>query len=286
MMSGNTRERRTKILAEIKTIGGLPSIAVKVRQMAADPEVDFKQLGEVIGYDPSITANILGVANMGRAADAGHIYSIKDAIVRLGTRRVLKIVIGLALAPVMKTSVEGYGMAGGELWKHCVAVAMCAEKLASKTGLQAPEHCFTAGLLHDIGKIAIGSQIAEAEQRAIYDLVEGRKLAYNEAEMQVLGTDHAEIGAEILDRWELPDEFSRAVRHHHEPEKPASDDASVLLIHVADLLCLSAGLGIGSDGLNYKLAGELVEPLKLSHNIIESAVCETTIDLERFDVEA
>ena len=282
--NSNVESRREEMLSKVHTAGSLPAIAMKVRQMAADPEVDFKKLAELIRYDPSITANILGVANMGRATGGEQVYSVKAAIVRLGTRRIMKIVLGLAMAPVLNSKVDGYGMASGELWKHCVGVAICAEKLAVKLRMKAPEYCFTAGLLHDIGKVVIGSQLKDEEQEKIAKLVEKEGMAYNEAEQAVLGIDHAEIGTHLIENWQLPEEYSLAVRYHHEPDKVEVDDPAVPLIHVADLLCLSAGVGMGSDGLNYKSAANIVEDLNLTHQIIESAVCETMFDLSEFEL--
>ena len=114
------------------------------------------------------------------------------------------MVLCMSVAPLVRKPVKGYDMESGGLWHHSIATAICADKLAQILKLDDVEEIFTAGLLHDMGKVLLGTFV-EIDDEPIKDLVNNGNLSFNEAEQAVLGIDHAEAAAELLQSWNLPE---------------------------------------------------------------------------------
>lgn len=244
---------KERILATVKSVPSLPSVVMKLRKYLNDPEVSFDELAQVIQYDPGLTANVLQLANSAYFGWAGTISSVKEAITRLGTNRVFQMVLCMSVAPLVSKPIKGYDINAGALWEHSIAVAVCAEQLALALKMEKSENAFTAGLLHDMGKVVLGTFV-EVDDEPIREIVHSDNLSFDEAEKMVLGIDHAEVAAVLLEDWKLPTDVIEVARWHHQPSKaPELSQPMVDLVHVADILCLNVGWGSGSDGLQYRL---------------------------------
>jgi putative nucleotidyltransferase with HDIG domain len=161
-----------------------------------------------------------------------------------------------------------------------VAVGICTEKIAAKRRLEAEAHAFTAGLLHDVGKVLLGTFV-DVDDGPIKELVELDNLTFNEAERMVLGVDHAEVGAHLLEKWNLPDAVAAVTRWHHEPSRLEGELRDLVdLVHVADVICLDCGWGLGSDGLQYRLDEDAAARLNLRSSDAEEAAAHVLIGLE------
>jgi putative nucleotidyltransferase with HDIG domain len=252
---------RNNILAKVRTVPSMPSVVIKLRQYLSDPDVSFDELAKVIEFDPGLTVNLLQLANSAYFGWSGRIKTVKEAITRLGTNRIFQMVLCMSVAPLVRKPVKGYDMESNGLWKHSIATAICAEQLARNLKMENSEEAFTAGLLHDMGKILLGTFV-EIDDEPIKKLVETEGLSFNEAERQILGIDHAEAAAELLQFWKLPENVVAAARWHHNPEKAKEKHREIVdLVHVADILCIRMGWGIGTDGPLYCLNSEAEERL-------------------------
>ena len=245
---------RKAILSQINSVPSMPSVVMELRKYLNDPDVSFDQLAKVIEHDPGLTANVLQLANSAYFGWTRTIKTVKQAITRLGTNRVFQMVLCMSVAPLVRKPIKGYDCDAEGLWQHSIATAICAEQLVQQLGLPDLEEAFTAGLLHDMGKVVLGTFV-EVDDEPIKELVALDRLSFNEAEQMVLGIDHAEVAAELLATWNLPAEVVAAARWHHQPNRVEDDSHQRLvdLIHVADFLCLSFGFGVGVDGLQYRL---------------------------------
>ena len=258
---------RNNILAKVRNVPSMPSVVIKLRQYLSDPDVSFDELAKVIEYDPGLTANLLQLANSAYFGWSGQIKTVKGAITRLGTNRIFQMVLCMSVAPLVRKPVKGYDMESNGLWKHSIAVAICAEQLALILKIPNSEEAFTAGLLHDMGKILLGTFV-EIDDKPIKDLVQTEGLSFNEAERRVLGIDHAEAAAELLQYWKLPENVVAAARWHHNPEAAPQKNRNIVdLIHVADILCIRMGWGIGTDGPLYCLDEGAEERLGINSSV-------------------
>ena len=272
--------RRDEILSLVTTVPSLPAVVCRLQEFLDDPEVNFTKLARVIECDPGLTANVLQLANSAYFGWQGGIGSVRDAISRLGTRRIFQMVLCMSVAPLVRKPIRGYDLNADQLWEHSVAVAICAEKLAAGRRPSCQPHAFTAGLLHDVGKVVLGTFV-EIDDQPIKELVELDNLTFNEAERMVLGIDHAEVGAHLLEKWSLPVEMAAVARWHHEPGRAGDDLQSMVdLVHVADVICLNCGWGLGADGLQYRLDEAAAARLGLRSQEAEAAASLVITGLE------
>lgn len=272
--------RRDEILSRIETAPPLPTTAVRVFELLGDPDVDISELLEVVQYDPGLTSNVLRLANSASSASSTEIVSLRNALVRLGTRQVSQLVVLSVAGPQMRPAVRGYDLAPGKLLEHSIAVAFCGEELANELGIDASDQVFTAGLLHDIGKVVLGVFV-EVDAAPILDLAYREQISFEAAERDVLGLDHAEVGARLLESWKLPLSIVHSARWHHQPECFENGESmTVDLVHVADNLSLMAGIGVGIDGLNYHPSPETMARIQLKTLTLEGLMSRMMTRLE------
>ncbi|MFO7653357.1 MAG: HDOD domain-containing protein [Candidatus Krumholzibacteriia bacterium] len=272
--------RREEILSQVRTVPSLPAVVLKLREYLNDPEVSFDDVARVIEYDPGLTANVLQLANSAFFGWSREISSVRDAVTRLGTQRVFQMVLCMSVAPLVRKPVRGYDLDPDALWEHSIAVAICAERLAQNLNLSVGADAFTAGLLHDLGKVVLGTFV-EIDDEPIREIVELDRLAFDESERMVLGIDHAEVAGVLLQEWNVPPGVVQAARWHHEPGRCGSDHQLLAdLVHVSDVLCLNVGWGLGSDGRQYRLDERAAARLDVNIAAAEDVVLAVVNGLE------
>jgi putative nucleotidyltransferase with HDIG domain len=262
-----------KIADDIKSFPGMPGTAVKLLGLIDDPAMRVSQIEEILRRDPGLTANVLRLANSAYFGIPSKIGSIRQAVILLGLKRLIQMVIAACVSAIMDKSVPGYDLPPGELWRHSIAVSVAAEGLVKELKIDAAEEIFTAALLHDVGKLILGEYIQDDFPK-IHDAVAGG-VSFEQAESMALGINHAEVGARILTRWSLPEEIVKAVQWHHEPD--AADQTSTMLdiVHVANFLCIMIGIGIGRDGLQHQPSVEVSERLGLEPAHLDKVASQT-----------
>ena len=263
--------QREDILAAVESVPSMPAAAAEVVQLLQDPYVEIDDLMRAIEYDPGLTSNVLRLANSAYFGFAGAIDSVKKAIIRLGMRTIYHLVVASAVAPMADRPVRGYDLPAGGLWKHSVSVAVGTQEMAKILGLKLPGYAFSAGILHDVGKIVLGTYL-EVDAAPIVSLAYEERISFEVAERRVLGIDHAEVSAILLDSWGLPSSLVDVSRWHHQPDHFLGDKVVVDLVHVADNLSIMSGFGTGVDGLNYSPSKEVLDRLGLTEDMIDQAL--------------
>lgn len=270
---------KREIMGAIKSIPAMPSAAAKVMELYQNPEVQVDELKRAIEFDPGLTSNVLRLANSAYFAGPRTVGTVKEAIVRLGLTRVFQLTVAAAVSPVAWHEVQGYGLKPGQLLEHSISVAIGAEQIAEALSKRAPFHAFTAGILHDVGKVVLGTFLA-IDCAPIMKLAFEEGIPFDQAEQQVLGLDHAEVGAMLLESWNLPSPVVEAVRFHHRPEQIPADSFATDLVHVADHLSMEIALGTGVDELNYKPSQEVMNRIRLTPTGAESVLCKMLSGVE------
>ncbi len=270
--------RREEIIARMGSVPPLPTASIEVIRLVQDPDVPNSELTKVIEYDPSLTANVLRLANSVYMGFPQSVSSVREALLRLGTNRVFQIVLATTVGKMAKSSASGYDVSGSDLWDHLIGTAIGSMKIPEGLGLKVPDYTFTAALMHDIGKVVLG-MFAEVDIKNIVAIAIKEKISFEEAERQILGIDHAEVGAYILHLWNLPECFVEVARWHHEPDNYSGDELAVPLVHVADITCLMAGVGTSIDALIYRPSNKVMLELGLERSVLEKIVYEILNEL-------
>ena len=241
---------RDEVLRNVEETPKLPAAVTRVLALVNDPDSSIPDVMAAVETDPGLTAETLRIANSAYFAGPRKIASLRDAGVLLGLNRIMQLVLAAAVFPIGARPVPGYDLEEGALVDGMLAVAVGAEVLARELKKLPPSHAFTAGLLHDIGKLAMGNVVARCRQE-IRDCAMVEGITYQEAERMLLGIDRAEAGAAMLRAWNLPDNVVTAVRWHLQPEQVEQEPFVVDLVHVSRMLATQCGLGLGEDGLQY-----------------------------------
>jgi len=256
-----TQTNVKEILTKIKSFPSMPATGAKMLRMLEDPETTVDEIEDVLRHDPGLTGNVLKLANSAYFGIPSKVASTRQAVLLLGIKKLIQLVIASCVNAVMDKPVPGYNMPPGDLWRHSIAVSIAAEALVKDKKYIEPEDIFTPALLHDIGKLILGHFVKE-EQEAIEKIAQ-KGVPYVVAENMVLGTDHAEVGAQVLTQWSFPREVIDAVRWHHDPDFPEKTGVSIDVIYLANLLCETNGAGNEDETYCAELSPSVIERLGL-----------------------
>jgi len=270
--------QREEIIARIPSLPPLPTASTEVIRLVRDPEVPNAKIAQAIEYDPSLTANVLRLANSAYFGFVQKISTVREAIFRLGTNKVFHMVVASTIGKMSQKALRGYDLPPGALWEHLIGTAIGTTRLAKTMTTPQPDHTFTAALMHDVGKIVLGTFV-EVKAEDIISLAVDEKIPFEEAELRVLGIDHAEVGACLLEHWNLPAHLVEVVRWHHRPGEYTGDPLAVNLVHVANVTCLMAGVGAGLDAINYRPSSKAMSQLGLTMNSLDNVVYEILNEL-------
>ena len=227
------KDNLNRIMRQVKSFPGMPTTAAKLLPLLREPDSSMARIEDLIKYDPGLTANLLKLTNSAYFGLPSRISSVRQAILLLGRKRLLQLVTTMCMSGLMKKAVPGYDLPQGGLWRHSIAAAVAAERLVQSLSLTQADEVFTAALLHDIGKMVLGEYVRE-DLQSIEQMV-AKGISFEVAEYMVLGTNHAEVGARILQGWSMPLELVHAVAWHHDPDQ--CEDRCLLsdVVHVANV---------------------------------------------------
>lgn len=257
-----------QVLKSLKSLPPFPLVAQRVLVLLNQPEVSIQELVEIVRFDPAITANILRISNSAYFGLRREIHSLHQALLLLGNQELLKIIIASGATRVFCRPTPGYFTERLGLWRHSVSCALMADLLARDLTLPEQAASFTAGLLHDIGKMLLSLYVNQ-KFTEIMEVVESQKTSFQQAEKAVLGIDHAQLGGEMARLWDFPDRLRLVIHLHHLDRPEAFADDMVLLIYLADILVLMFGQDLRADGLVYQGYPEVLRHFRLRERDLE-----------------
>lgn len=263
-----------RIMLQVRSFPGMPATAARLLPLLRNPDAGTAQIEEILKYDPGLTANILKLTNSAYFGLPSQVSSVRQAILLLGWKRLLQLVMTMCMSALMKIPVPGYDLPRGGLWRHSVAVSVASELLVKAIGCTDADEVFTAALLHDIGKLVLGNFV-QRDLDQIREMV-AKGISFEVAEYVVLGTNHADVGARILQSWSLPQELVNAVHWHHDPENCAAHCILSDVVHVANVVGRRVAGGPPAPGHAVEPALEVAERLDLTPGRLET-LCEQTV---------
>ena len=267
-----------RIVTNVLKVAALPAVAMKFSEAIKDPLTSNQDLENIVSEDSALAAKVLMIANSALFNFPSKIDTISKAITIIGHKQLSEIVLSCSIVAMFKDIPQD--VIDMELfWRHSIAVATTARILAASRREQNIEKFFTAGLLHDIGKLIIFIETPKYAVEVINQCVEKNELMHK-VEKEVLGFDHAKLGGLLLKKWKLPEGIVSSVYYHHMPSISSGDIIGPSIIHIADII--THALHFGSSGENFvptfnekawksldldiEILGPVIEQLNVQYN--------------------
>jgi putative nucleotidyltransferase with HDIG domain len=268
------------IFSRVSSLPTLPASVARLAVLLGDERAGIPEFEAVIRPDPALTTNLLRMANSAYFGCRREILTVSQAVSLMGLKRVFEVASSAAFTRVIPPRLPGYEMDAQAFWTHSIAVAALTERLGREVKAPLPALAFTAGLLHDVGKLAIGSFLCGDAAR-VRARLDGGRMSFVNAEREVLGIDHAEVGFAVAERWGLPPVIGATARWHHEPAGAPDAEATLLasLVHAADCLAHSLGFGADFGELRREVDRGVSERLDLRASRLERVAGETVADI-------
>jgi putative nucleotidyltransferase with HDIG domain len=230
-------DKITELLKKVDALPASPALLPKLANALRDVNnINVHEVVDIIMFDSSLTAKLLQIANSAYFGNATPLANVGDAISQLGYDAVFLLAAAINGESCLR-SAPGTGLDTVMLWKHSVMTAFGAQHIAKAAGLDG-NMLFTAGLLHDVGKVVFAGTYGKDYTR-MFDPVKRDSLPLNECEMALYGCDHAELGAALLERWKLPAAIVAAVRFHHHPSDAGANAPLAACVFLGNILSRS-----------------------------------------------
>lgn len=235
------RERTTKIISNILNLNVIPKVVFELMKILDNPNTTANELNKIISKDQALVTKILSVANSPLYGLQRKVSTIDFAILVLGFKELKSIISVISISDALKNKTDKY-LNQKEFMLHSYMVGAASKKIAKDMGFQNSGEAFIAGFLHDIG-ISIVHRYLHSNFAMIFDLMETQKMNFRDAEIEVNGMTHEEIGSFLLEKWNFPSEICDAVLNHHNPGKAQVSPAMASIISVADYMTQSLKVG-------------------------------------------
>lgn len=260
------------LMFEMRSLEPFPGVAARVLEVAGRKEVVPSELIELVQTDPGITSKVLKLCNSAYYGFQREIASLHEAGNLLGVTTLVNLVLTSSAGKYFRDYGSAKSRSMEARWEQCVSNAIGARLIAERHGKVDPERAYTAGLLENIGHLVLDRFLDEAIEEIRGMALGGTDLI--EAERQVLGLHHAEIGARLSTRWSLPDVLVEVIRHHHHPELAGPDAALAATIHLAEILTQELAESESTGGLRYSINLKALELIGLQPEDLGD-LCET-----------
>jgi HD-like signal output (HDOD) protein len=226
----------------LNELPSLPAILFPVlNQLSGNTdEIDLQKTVQLVSHDGALTSQVLHMANSPLFGMRQRVETLRGAALTLGVHRLRDIVTSCCL---MQISPKG-DVNASSFWEHSLACALISRNLARKLGYDDPERAYLAGLVHDLG-ILVNLLLIPREFGAVYKKAAAAQRPLRDVELEEMGFSHEITGDLLSTHWHLYEYLSEVMRRHHEPELATLDPMLAAIVHIADLLCRTSGLGYG-----------------------------------------
>ena len=279
-------ELEKKIRDYIKTMPSLPTSVTKVMEICNNPQTSPADLNHVIMLDPVLVGRVLKLINSAYYGLGQPVTSLARAIIMLGINTVKNLALSSTVMGQFhsKKAVHGLNMEG--FWRHSLCVGVSAKLLARKRGVDPKfvEEFFTAGLLHDIGKIPINALISKEYMLTVSTADRERKSLF-QAEESALGINHCTSGAMISAAWKLDGAVGDTIIHHHNCEEYSGDYKEVLYsVAAANRFATLSDIGFSGDCHPVALPPSAWDTLNISRDVFDEIEEQVYGEIEKAEI--
>lgn len=264
----------SKALGRLTEISSLPEITTKIVQVVEDSRATAHDMHEIVRGDPALATKILKVVNSAFYGLPSQIASLERAIVLLGLSAVKNIALAASLSRLFSVEALSEQFAARDLWRHCIAVGVCARRLADLVHSSHVDELFVAGLVHDMGLLAV-QQLFPAKLKTTVERCQASNLRFCAVEEELVGADHQTFGGALAARWRFPPGLRYAVAYHHDVEALQPEfQRTTALVYVADTLCCRARHGFWLTGHTQEIPGTVLDMVGLKPEQLDPVLDE------------
>ena len=218
------------VVARVEDLLSLPDAAIRLNAVLTDPETSANDIADIVSLDPALAARVLRAVNSAYFGLRGRVDTITKAITMIGTSELHSLVLATSAALAFR-NISSKLIDMESFWQHSVRAALAARGFAESGSLRRHrERVFLSALMHDVGKLVLYHQVPEVSTRVLEAAKSGR--AQDEVEHELLGFTHAEVGALLLERWNLPASLTMPVRFHHRYDEATDFAREAALVHI------------------------------------------------------
>lgn len=271
-----------EIVKKTPDLPSLPAAALKVMRETESSTSNASSIAHILAQDQALSARVLRLANSAYYGLTRKVTNLQESVVVLGMRCVRNLCMVAATYPWMSRKLDGYCLGPRELWTHSFGTALGAQLFARLSGKCSEDQAFTAGLLHDIGKVALSVWL-ENKTALVAQYAAQAKVSFDEAERTILGYDHCQVGEHLANSWNLPDDIVQSVRWHHDPDAMPEANPIVDCVHLGLFLTMSMGFGLGGDGMQYKFCESSLLRLGIKQDDIDQITDSFVTGYEEYE---
>ncbi len=271
-------------MTEHSEISSIKRIVTGILSIINNPRSTAKDLKELIEVDPPLTAKLLKTANSAYYSAGRRISDIEEAVIWVGFDELKELALRQKVCEIFSRG-EHFGNYSREaLWKHCVSTAILAKMIYRREFCEKGDTIYATALLHDIG-IIVEDQFLHDEFREILRRVEREELDLIEAELDVLGCNHAQIGEALCTHWDFPDDFVRSIGNHHGPfSDELTHSRMELTLYIANHLCHVNGIGYNDTvNIDTRFYGKCLNTLGLEETVIDIIMDDLFVEISRLE---
>lgn len=260
------------IIQSTAQVASLPTIYIKIDEALNSANCTNHYLVDILSEDTALSARLLRLSNSAMFNFPNKIDSVSQAITIIGTQQLRALVLASSVMKLFKDVPED--LVNMEMfWRHSIACAVSARVFASLRRAANVEYFFLAGLLHDIGRLIMFKEVPNEISEAMQQAKQTKQLLFK-VEKEVLGYDHAKLGAMLLKDWKLPAPLIESTAFHHNPKRSSDYQDEVAIVHVADIIANTVQLGSSGEHLVPTLDTQAWERIGLPDAVISTVLDE------------
>jgi len=269
-----------KKLERMNDLPSLPSVVFEAVHLLHQPDVTIERLISSIQLDQAIVSKILKLVNSSFYGFQGKIGNLSQALVLLGFDAVRNAILSISILDTFSGIDKGSNFDPRLFWLHAVGTGVISQVIGHQLKYPHVEDYFIAGLLHDIGKLAIIKLFPEYFCQILEEVKE-KDISIIEGEGAVLGITHAEIGYELASKWILPKEIQEAIGLHHCPWNAKENRAMTATVYLSDCLCRALDIGYGGDSLVPEIDPKALTILGIEPLFVSGCLEDIDLEMER-----
>ncbi len=272
------------LVDRLQDIPTLSLVVVKVMELVNNPKTSATQIAEVLKRDQVLTAKVLRLVNSSFYNLSTEVTDVGRALGFLGFNTISVLVLGTSVFSAFELAATPYFNVQ-EFWRHSLASAIAAELIAKKIRLPRPEDCFTCGLLHDVGKIAL-FQVSKEDLKAVVEKANAENKSFLTAETELGLPGHTLLGERLAERWQLPVVIRKTIRYHHRDVTEMESifpnmKPTIMVATLGNVLSKRLELGVSGDCIKPEYSLAYLKALNLDIAQLEEIEAQMPNEMDR-----